>query len=255
MSGWIKLHRKIQEHWLFSFNEPDKALAFIDLVLSASFDDGTVMIKGRTYTVKRGQFLVAQTTLQKRWKWSQNKVKRFLNLLKNERMVDVETDERTSIITICNYLDYQSVERAGERADERPSERTVERATKEQSNDIKRSKELQEGKEVKKNNSKQLDFSEWPCMASSEVFNDWVSLRKSKKATISQTVINQIGKELTKAVNQGWTVDGALSEAIAAGWQGFKADWLITRSAGGKQAASNINQIANAAKEYLNERQ
>ena len=149
MAGWIKLHRKIQDHWLFSFNEPDKALAFIDLVLSASFDDGTVMIKGRTYNVKRGQFLVAQTTLQKRWKWSQNKVKRFLNLLKNERMVDIQTDERTSIITICNYLDYQSGERAVERTHGRPNERTVERAANEQSNDIKRSKELQEGKEVK----------------------------------------------------------------------------------------------------------
>lgn len=149
MAGWIKLHRKIQEHWLFSFSEPDKALAFIDLVLSASFDDGTVMIKGRTYAVKRGQFLVAQTTLQKRWKWSQNKVKRFLNLLKNERMVDLETDERTSIITICNYMDYQSGERADGRTIGRPSERAVERATNEQSNDIKRSKELQEGEEVK----------------------------------------------------------------------------------------------------------
>lgn len=158
MAGWIKLHRKIQEHWLFSFSEPDKALAFIDLVLSASFDDGTVMIKGRTYSVKKGQFLVAQTTLQKRWKWSQNKVKRFLNLLKNERMVDIETDERTSIITICNYLDYQSGERTDERAGERASGRTVERATDEQSNDIKRSKELQEGKEVKKkDNSQQAD--------------------------------------------------------------------------------------------------
>ena len=158
MSGWIKLHRKIQDHWLFSFSEPDKALAFIDLVLSASFDNGTVMIKGRTYHIKRGQFLVAQTTLQKRWKWSQNKVKRFLNLLKNERMVDIETDERASIITICNYSDYQGGERAVERPNERAGERTVERATDEQSNDIKRSKELQEGKEVKKkDNSQQAD--------------------------------------------------------------------------------------------------
>lgn len=167
MAGWIKLHRKIQDHWLFSFSEPDKALAFIDLVLSASFDDGTVMIKGRTYNVKRGQFLVAQTTLQKRWKWSQNKVKRFLNLLKNERMVDVQTDERTSIITICNYLDYQGGERADERTHGRPNERTVERATNEQSNDIKRSKELQEGKEVKKkDNSQQADKSQ-------QIFDYW----------------------------------------------------------------------------------
>ena len=149
MAGWIKLHRRIQEHWLFSFSEPDKALAFIDIVLSASFVDNTAMIKGRTYQVRRGQFLVSQTTLQKRWKWSQNKVSRFLNLLKNERMIDVFTDERTSIITVCNYTEYQSDERTDERSNGRPNERAVERGTNEQSNDTIRRKESKEGEEVK----------------------------------------------------------------------------------------------------------
>lgn len=150
MSGWIKLHRKIQEHWVFSFDEPDKTLAFIDIVLSASYADNAVMIKGRTYHVKRGQFLASQTTLQRRWKWSQNKVSRFLNLLKKEGVIDLQTDERTSIISVCNYSEYQS----SERADESANERAVERASNEQSNDTIRNKELKKKRRV----SKSADF-------------------------------------------------------------------------------------------------
>lgn len=100
-----------------------------------------------------------------------------------------------------------------------------------------------------------FEFSEWPYMADQQIFNDWVLLRKSKRAPVTQTVINQVGKELTKAVQNGWTVNDALAEAVFAGWHGFKYEWLITRSSSGKQSSGNINQIANAAKEYLNERQ
>jgi hypothetical protein len=140
MSGWIKLHRSLKDHFLFDFNEPDKALAWIDLLLSASFEDSKIKIKGRVVDVKRGQFCASQVTLQQRWGMSQNKVKRFLNLLKNEGMVDVQTNELTTIITICNYDSYQDNERAGERANGRAGERS----TNEQTNDIIRIKEDKE---------------------------------------------------------------------------------------------------------------
>lgn len=197
MSGWIKLHRKIQDHWLFSFSEPDKALAFIDLVLSASYQDCTLMIKGRTYQVKKGQFLVSQVTLQKRWKWSQNKVGRFLKLLKNERMLDVETDERTSIITICNYSDYQDGERTNERPNERAGERSGERATDDQTDDIKRNKELKEGEELKKKDiCQQTD----DCQT---VFDYWCEVMgKSGNAKLTTKRKNAVIKRLA----EGYTV-------------------------------------------------
>lgn len=198
MSGWIKLHRKIQDHWLFSFSEPDKALAFIDLVLSASYKDHTFAIKGRIYEVKKGQFLVSQITLQKRWKWSQNKVSRFLKLLKNERMVDVITDDRTSIITICNYKEYQEDERTVERTDERTHERPVERTTNEQSNDIQESKESKQGKELKKKeNSQQADDVLM-------IFDYWCSVM-GKTGNAKLTAKRE--KSVLKRLSEGYTVD------------------------------------------------
>ncbi|ENZ3704579.1 TPA: hypothetical protein SMF67_000828 [Serratia marcescens] len=75
-----------------------------------------------------------------------------------------------------------------------------------------------------------LDFSQFPTQPSPDVWADYVQHRKAKRAPISQTVLNLLAKELAIAVNAGWTVDGALAEAMAAGWQGLKAEWLLNRN-------------------------
>lgn len=123
--GWISLHRSLQKHWIFNFDEPDKALAWIDLLLSARHEPGSVMIKGQLIELDAGQVAMSQITLQKRWKMSQNKVKRFLKLLENEGMATVQANALTTIITICNYKDFQTDGRTGERTNERADERAT----------------------------------------------------------------------------------------------------------------------------------
>jgi hypothetical protein len=139
-NGWICLHRDIQAHWLFNFAEPDKFMAWCDLLMSANHEDKKFMVKGRVIECKRGQVAMSQTTLQKRWKMSQNKLKRFLVLLKNEGMIDFETNELTTIITICNYSKFQDIERA----DGRPLERADERGTDDQTDDKQQCKQLKQ---------------------------------------------------------------------------------------------------------------
>jgi hypothetical protein len=41
-----------------------------------------------------------------------------------------------------------------------------------------------------------LDFSSWPELPGDQKLKDWKSLRRTKKAPISQTVVNTFGKEL-----------------------------------------------------------
>jgi len=146
MPGWIKLHRSILGHWLFSFKEPEKALAWIDLLLSASHSAHIMLIKGRVVKVKRGQVALSQLTMQKRWGWSQNKVKRFLKTLKNERMIVFETNDLTTLVSILNYNSFQNVDVKGERPNGRTDGRADERATDDQTDDNQEGKELKKGK-------------------------------------------------------------------------------------------------------------
>lgn len=111
MTGWIKLHRSIINHWMYSFDEPDKTLAWIDLVLNANHASADVMIKGRKVHVERGQQIRSEVTLSKTWKWSRGKVRRFLMTLEKEGMIVQQKSELTSRITICNYSTYQSSEK------------------------------------------------------------------------------------------------------------------------------------------------
>ena len=84
-----------------------------------------------------------------------------------------------------------------------------------------------EHKEVKKKTvSPSLDYSCWPSMPNDELFAEWKELRKRKKAAISQTVINRVGKELHKAASSGFTVDQCFEQWVYKGWSGFEAEWM-----------------------------
>jgi hypothetical protein len=83
-----------------------------------------------------------------------------------------------------------------------------------------------EPKEKKKQEAPKFDFSSWPSQPSPQVLADWLTLRKRKRADVSETVIRQMAKQLVKAKDAGWTVDDALAECVMRGWQGFNAEWL-----------------------------
>jgi uncharacterized protein YdaU (DUF1376 family) len=62
-----------------------------------------------------------------------------------------------------------------------------------------------------------------PDGVSDFVWQDFVILRKNKKAAITTTAINGFVREAAKA---GITLEAALRLCCERGWTGFKADWL-----------------------------
>lgn len=111
------------------------------------------------------------------------------------------------------------------------------------------SEEESKGKQNKAKESKtRLDYSSWPNKPNEIIFNDWKRLRQSKKAPITQTVIDRMSSELHKALEKGFTVDQCLSEAVFKGWSGFKADWMKpseqnNQSKGVNHVSTNFDKI------------
>jgi hypothetical protein len=66
-----------------------------------------------------------------------------------------------------------------------------------------------------------------PEGVSNSVWQEFKSLRKAKKAPITQRAIDAITTEANKA---GWTLEKALEECVVRGWQAFKADWVATKA-------------------------
>jgi len=109
MAGWIKLHRKFLEHWLytkekrpFTFRE-----AWLDLLLNVNYKEEKVNLGYEIFECKPGQSLYSMQTWASRWRWSPSKVRRFLNLLKKDEMVLLENVQKSTRITIINWESYQ----------------------------------------------------------------------------------------------------------------------------------------------------
>ena len=66
-----------------------------------------------------------------------------------------------------------------------------------------------------------------PVGVSDSVWQEFKSLRKAKKAPITQRAIDKISEEANSA---GWTLEKALEECIVRGWQAFKAEWVAKKT-------------------------
>jgi len=65
-----------------------------------------------------------------------------------------------------------------------------------------------------------------PDGVSQSVWDDFKTLRKAKKAPITQRAIDGLIAEANKA---GWSIEQALIECCVRGWQAFKAEWVADK--------------------------
>ncbi len=107
MPGYFTVERDFLESnfWL---SEPfTKPQAWVDLFGIANHAPGFFIKRGIHIPIKRSQTGRSELSLALRWTWSRNKVRRFLKWLKLNEMIELKQDNKTSIITICNYNEYQ----------------------------------------------------------------------------------------------------------------------------------------------------
>lgn len=106
--GWIKLHRKILENPIFKCEPFSKGQAWIAILMLTNHKPSYIPIKnGGMLRVERGQCGFSEVALAEMFMWSRGKVKRFLTLLKNEKMIQQKIVENHSIIEVLNYDRYQ----------------------------------------------------------------------------------------------------------------------------------------------------
>jgi hypothetical protein len=73
------------------------------------------------------------------------------------------------------------------------------------------------------NNTASLNNSDLLAGIDEKIAHDFVTLRKAKKAPITETAIAGIKREAQKA---GYSLQQALQTCCERGWIGFKAEWV-----------------------------
>ena len=105
--GFVPVYRSIQEHWLWSNDEPfDRAHAWIDLLLSVNHEEKKIRVGCSIVTIKPGQMWTSYVKLAQRWGWSKKRVIRFFNLLKSDGMIYVDGTANGTLLTLVNYSNF-----------------------------------------------------------------------------------------------------------------------------------------------------
>ena len=78
---------------------------------------------------------------------------------------------------------------------------------------------------------------EKPAGVSEQVWDDFIALRKAKRAPLSQTALASISKEAEKAAMH---IEEALTECVTRGGQSFKAEWMKPKTTTKLERFSNF---------------
>lgn len=210
MSGWIRLHRGWRECDVFTGEPASEREAWVHLIEIAAWKP---MIrragKGDVINVGRGQLHTAERTLADMWSWDRKRVKRFLTRLEKYGMIRQESGPSGSLITICNYSEYQS-----DGTDDGAIHGTIQGPFEDHSRTTQEEgKERKEGKEKKK----------WvlPDWIDADAWADWEAQRKALKKPLTDHARKLHVGVLEKAQSEGFTVRETIDLAIASGWQGL----------------------------------
>lgn len=103
--GWIKLHRKILEHWIMK--DPNAFLIFNTLLMWANRKQSKYVECNEIRTVDKGQVLTSLRQIADFTGIDRRTVNRKLKLLSKDSMILQKAGHLGTVITICNYVDYQ----------------------------------------------------------------------------------------------------------------------------------------------------
>lgn len=231
-AGWIKLHRSVTEHWLYTEKRIfSRFEAWNDILLTVNFAETQCCIKGKVYTVKRGESILSFDSWGKRWGWDKSKVRRFFSLLKSDNMIELKSDNITTHLTVCKYDTYQD----NGNTDETPTKH-------ERNSNEYQTTPIEEGKKERKEEGKnKFNFKFFLLNYGFEesLVNDWIIVRKSKKAANTETAFKNFISELEK---RPCDKNEILKTIVTKSWSGFKWEWIDNISKPQPQANNNQPQ-------------
>ncbi|NBW13847.1 MAG: hypothetical protein EBR82_38180 [Caulobacteraceae bacterium] len=146
MTGWIAISRDLFAHGFFAREPMSEREAWIWMIARAAWKDTTHRMGRETVDVPRGAFFCTLRELQQEWGWgSDTRVRNFIKRLEAEGMVNAGKDAKKTQITICNYDEFQNMERT-ENADENETQKK----RKENANFVGKKTQASHGNETEK---------------------------------------------------------------------------------------------------------
>ncbi len=112
MEGWIKLHRKVQLHWIW---EDDKLFKWWNIILlNVNHEESKFPVGDEVVVCKPGQSFRSIESWTSLFKCSKKTTVKFFKMLKNDGMIDTEIlgkgNRRKHLLSVVSWVDYQQTE-------------------------------------------------------------------------------------------------------------------------------------------------
>lgn len=105
MKGWIKLHRKLKDH--FVYKDSEMLHIWIHILLSASHTYHELFINGVVVELYPGQVIFGRKEWSKTLGITEMKLRTRIDTLVNTEMISKCSTTKYSILTVKNWSDYQ----------------------------------------------------------------------------------------------------------------------------------------------------
>ena len=105
MEGWIKTYRELIDHWIW---QNDKYLkGWLWFLFHANHSECKILIGSEFIEIKRGEFITSISKICKATGMTMQVTRTFLNLLEKDKMINKQTTNKLTKISICKYEYYQ----------------------------------------------------------------------------------------------------------------------------------------------------
>lgn len=209
MSGWIKIHRSIID-WEW-YGDLNVSRLFIHCLLIANHEDK----KWRGKTIEKGSFISSLGNLSQSSGLSLQSTRTAISKLQSTGELTSKGHSEYTVFTVVKYNNYQDI-----------NTQLTHESTNEQQTSNKRATTTKELKNIR-NNIDRTSFDFKSALIdlgiSEQIVNDFLLIRKQKKAVNSLTAFNSLKNEIIKSNRNP---NECISYAVEHSWKGFKAEWI-----------------------------
>ena len=111
MSGWIKIHRQIEDHWVFE--NPVYLKRWLTILMKANHSDRKINLGYDLIDINSGQCAYSLRTWSAIFECGTKQTTKFFDMLENDGMIKRETigsgKQSTTLINISNYEQFQTI--------------------------------------------------------------------------------------------------------------------------------------------------
>jgi hypothetical protein len=104
--GWVKFYREWLDNPIIT-KDSEHLAVWTYLLLNATHNEKDVIFNGKKIKLRKGQMIISCKEIYEQLKIERNKMDRIIKLFKNEELIEQQTSNHKSLITLARWDFYQ----------------------------------------------------------------------------------------------------------------------------------------------------